>query len=240
MQASSKTLFRTALLILGLALAVGMFAVITNANSQAGATSATDLAKVKTYAASYISNQYAADSVYGESGFVIDRDTLRTRIDSNGDMNLSTGANALGEGDDAANSPVLVDNLTQTGVIPGTAVQCTWNSGAGTTNCYENSKLDAIKTRVDAHAAAGFSTDIIDYCLSGHTEAPTTGGFGIIAQTGRLSSTGAIPKVYAFKWGRNGWVGTASCSLRQHWQSSGDQHTWFLYAADYCRCRFGV
>jgi hypothetical protein len=100
---------------------------------------------------------------------------------------------------------VLIDNLrTQTGMIPGTEFRCNWNTNE---DCFSDSSLAAIREIVDAHAEAGFSTDIIDYCVSAHTAAPTTGGFGILAQVpGALSSDLALtPHVYTLDYARNGW-----------------------------------
>jgi len=172
--------------------------------NNADATSPTDWTKVKGYINAYISNQYTAGDE-GETGFVASAASLNYRINSLNDSTI------LGEGDDAANAPVLVDNLGgNADYIPGTSTRCAWNSGAGLTgnieNCFDQAVIDAVKARADAHAAAGFSTDIIDYCQSGHTQSASTGAFGYIAQTGALRSDGSIPKVYGLKWGRNGWT----------------------------------
>jgi len=182
-----------------------------------GATNTTDLTTVRTYVAAYIAKQYVVgDAAEGDTGFVRDRDWLRARIDSNGDMNTTSGAGVLGEGDDPANAPLLIDTLNQTGVVPGTSLQCAYNSGSGgaagtgTTNCFDSAELALVKTKLDARAAAGFSTDMVTYCATQHTGSPATGGWGYIAQTGGLRSDGSIPNVYNMKWGRAGWVGTAA------------------------------
>ncbi|RJQ41876.1 MAG: hypothetical protein C4534_11270 [Gaiellales bacterium] len=157
--------------------------------------------------------QYAQYGNNGEAGFTIDRDALRGRIDSNGNMNLTTGVGVLGEGDDAANAPVLVDNLiTTANVIPGTSVRCNWSGGYGNTtapNCFDVGKVNEIAARVNAHEAAGFSTDIVVYCATGRTESATVGGLGPLAHTGALGGS-TPPRVLAFKWGRNGWSGTTT------------------------------
>ena len=128
----------------------------------------------------------------------MDQTTLKSAIDSNAD-NIY-----LGEGDDAANAPVLIDNLMgQTNMIPATSFRCTWN-----TNCFDAANVTTVKNLVNAHEVAGFSTNVVDYCVSGHTEAATTGAWGYIAQTGGLGGA-TVPKVYAFKWGRNGWTNSS-------------------------------
>ncbi|MEK6537418.1 MAG: hypothetical protein AABZ63_08025, partial [Actinomycetota bacterium] len=163
-----------------------------------------DWNKVKGFIAAYISSQYIAGDE-GEAGFVASAASLNYRINSLNDTAI------LGEGDDAASAPVLVDNLGAGATyIPGTSTRCVWNSGAGltgnTANCFDQAVIDVVKARADAHAAAGFSTDVIVYCQSGHTQSAATGAFGYIAQTGALRSDGSIPKVYGLKWGRNGWT----------------------------------
>ena len=204
MQIRNKMLTRTAIVMLAMMLLIGLYLSMGSAINKAGATSAGDWTKVKGYVAAYISNQYIAGDE-GEAGFVASAASLNGRINSLDDAAI------LGEGDDAANAPVLVDNLgAKAEYIPGTSTRCVWNSGAGLTgnteNCFDQAVIDAVKARADAHAAAGFSTDVIVYCQSGHTQAASTGAFGYIAQTGALRSDGSIPKVYGLKWGRNGWI----------------------------------
>lgn len=166
---------------------------------------------VQTFIASQ--TQYSAD---GEAGFTIDRDTLKGRLDTNSDWDLTAGdapSSVLGEGDNALNAPVLVDNLITTGnVIPGTSVRCNWSGGYGSAtapNCFDAGKVTNIADRVNAHEAAGFSTDIVVYCATGRTESATVGGLGPLAQTGALGGS-TTPKVLAFKWGRNGWTGATT------------------------------
>lgn len=192
-----------------LLLCAALMPVFLMASAPAGAMSSSDVAKLRGYIGSYINNQFGAGASEGEDGFLISAATLHSRLNSFNDGSI------LGEGDDAASAPVLVDNLgNNTSWIPGTSNRCMWNTGAGgygtTQNCFDNAMLDQVKARADAHAAAGFSTDVVVYCLSGNTEAPTTGAFGYIAQTGRLRGDGSISKVYALKWGRNGWTNTVS------------------------------
>jgi len=213
MQVSSKLLLRTAVVLMGFLLAAMLIVTVAN-SQQAGATNASDLAKVQTYVASYISNQFGAGGNEGEEGFIITAAQLNSRLNTVGPGDVIT----LGEGDNAANAPVLVDNFSSNAsFIPGTTNRCFWNTGAGSTgkaeNCFNSGPLASVKAKVDAHAAAGFSTDIVVYCVSGHTEAPTTGAFGYIAQTGGLASDGSIPKVYALKWGRNGWINNATAAF---------------------------
>ncbi|MDO8735692.1 MAG: fibronectin type III domain-containing protein [Thermoleophilia bacterium] len=198
---------RTVFIVLPVLLLVAAIVpVFLSTSAPAGATNMSDLARVRAYVSSYISNQFTPGSE-GEDGFLISAASLHSRLNP-----ISDGF-VLGEGDDAAGAPVLVDNLAnQTSWIPGTTNRCAWNTGAGTPgvleNCFDPAVLDQVRARADAHAAAGFSTDIVVYCYSGRTEAPTTGAFGYIAQTGRLRSDGSIPNVYALKWGRNGWTNT--------------------------------
>jgi hypothetical protein len=72
-----------------------------------------------------------------------------------------------------------------------------------------------VKELVDAHKAAGFSTDIVDYCVSSHTASPSTAGWGIIAQTGGLGldKDGNVPHVSELEWSRNGWTNTATAMV---------------------------
>ncbi|MFA6000956.1 MAG: hypothetical protein WC828_02460 [Thermoleophilia bacterium] len=205
MQISSKLLYKTAILLLALLMVTMVLVVISQANAASSLPSDTNWNTVKTAINSYITGQFGAGGAEGEAGFTIDNAGLKPRIDSNGDNNY------LGEGDDAKNAPVLIDNLMGfTTIIPATSYRCAWNS-----NCFEDANVATVKGLVDAHAAAGFSTDTVVYCGSGHTEAPTTGAYGFIANASDgaggygLSSAGnGISKVYAFKWGRNGWTNT--------------------------------
>ncbi|MHB0866952.1 MAG: fibronectin type III domain-containing protein [Thermoleophilia bacterium] len=214
MQVSSKLLTRTAVVMLGLLLLVAVFAVI-NVNSQANALNPTQWDTVRGYIASYYGGPQSGGGLDGEAGFRMGKVALWNRLDSNGDIQPNAGAavgsagttvtGALGEGDDMANRPVLIDNLmTQTAFIPGTEFRCNWNANQ---SCFSDTSITAIRELVDAHAAAGFSTDIVDHCVSSQTAGPVTGGFGIIAQVpGALSSnTLLIPKVYIADYSRNGW-----------------------------------
>ena len=175
---------------------------IALAHSSSAPAAGTDWDKVQTYINNYITKQYnAADE--GEAGFYVDQAALKTSLDSNNDGTI------LGEGDDLANAPVLVDNLNQlTTMIPGTSFRCNWNSAIAGNNCFEAGAVADVKTLVNNHeAATGKVPDIIDYCMTDHTAAPTTGAWGFIAQTGGLGGT-SVPKVYGFKWGRDGWTNT--------------------------------
>jgi len=212
MQVSSKLLVRTAIVLLSLLMTMVFFMAI-NSSQEASALTSDQWTVVRNAVKGYIASQaqYADD---GEAGFTINRATLKGRIDSNGNMS-PTGSTAptnvtgvLGEGDDAANAPVIVDNLfSQGNVIPGTSVRCNWNASYGTANCFDADKVAEIAGRVNAHEAAGFSTDLVVYCLTGRTESVTVGGLGPLAQTGALGGS-STPKVLAFKWGRNGWTGS--------------------------------
>ncbi|MDO8735693.1 MAG: hypothetical protein Q7K29_01225 [Thermoleophilia bacterium] len=178
---------------------------------RADATDASDWTKVKNYVAAYFAYQYDA-AEQGEAGYLISAASLNTRINSVNDAAI------LGEGDNAATAPVMVDNLGTSGTwIPGTSERCQWNVGSQgsaapltgySQNCFDNQVVNRVKAKVDAHANAGFSTDLVVYCGSGKTEAPTTGAFGYIAQAGGLRWDGSKIKVLALKWGRNGWNNT--------------------------------
>lgn len=196
MQMSSRTYFKVAVVFLGLLLSLGLFLAMSGATEKASALDASEWAKVRGYLDSFITSQYTPDAVDGESGFLIDSPTLKGLIDSNGDNVF------LGEGDDAANAPVVVDVLNGGGggIIPTTAVISTWNSttlNAATTNL--------IKTKVMNHEAAGFSTDIVSYCLTGHTESVAAGGMGAISYAGGYGGT-TPSTVLDLKWGRWGWA----------------------------------
>ncbi len=219
MQISSK-LFHTAILVLVLMLALALYLSLSlvKASTAKGVVAAgcssqpTDWAKVQCYVDQYIQSQattagYGGGSnTAGKSGYFIDRSTqsnsLQNELDSNGNGTI------LGEGDDLKNAPVLIDNLGQlTTMIPGTSFRCIWNSA--TANCFDSGAVADIKTLVDNHeAATGAVPDIVDYCMTDHTEAPTVGGLGYIAQTGGLATDGSVPKIYGLTYGRDGWTNT--------------------------------
>ncbi len=195
MQISSRTYFKVAVVFLGLLLSLGVYMAMSSATEEANALSASEWTRVRGYLDSFITSQYTADTVDGESGFTIDAATLRSRTDSNGDGVY------LGEGDDAANAPVLVDVLNGYGgtFIQATSVMTTWN-----TTATDAATTSLIASKVTSHEAAGFSTDIVTYCLTGHTESVVAGAMGAIAQAGGYGST-TPSKVLGLKWGRWGW-----------------------------------
>ena len=129
MQVSSKLLFRTAIVVLGIILLLGLYLSLTTTNKAQGIT-LSDWAKLQGYVDSYIQRQYSASgegegsvAPAAKGGFYINQAALKSELDSNGDGTI------LGEGDDLANAPVLVDNLNQlTTVIPGTSFRCNWSS----------------------------------------------------------------------------------------------------------------
>ncbi len=213
MQISSKMLFKTGVLLLGSLLAATFFVAVNS--SQANALDASQWNKVRGYIAEYFGGPQYAAGLEGEAGFRMTKADLWGRLDSNSNISPAPGTavgsagttvtGVLGEGDNMANRPILIDNLrTQTGIIPGTEFRCNYNTN---NDCFSSSSITAIREIVDNHKAAGFSTDIVDYCVSAHTAAPTTGGFGIIAQVpGALASDITLtPRVYTFEWARNGW-----------------------------------
>lgn len=151
---------------------------------------------------SFITSQYEpADD--GEAGFLVTAGALKNQLDSNGDMNPATGAGVLGEGDDAALAPVLVDILGGSITwIPGTSYRIpstdNWFGAANTANS------TAIRNLVQRRHAAGFNYDIVTYCLTGHTESPVIMAYGVMGQADYFG-TGEAPKSLGLKWGRFGW-----------------------------------
>ncbi|MBI5869652.1 MAG: hypothetical protein HZB44_01655 [Actinobacteria bacterium] len=202
-----------------LLLIAALMPVYLSVATQANALNVSQWETVRRYVNEYFGGpQYNAGEA-GELGFRITKVDLVGRLDSDNDISPkyaspatsgtvpgpTTVTGVADEGDDMANRPVLIDNLmTRTDVIPGTEFRCNWNVD---NSCFADSSISAIRTIVDNHKAAGFSTDIVDYCVSAQTAGPTTGGFGIIAQVpGALSSdTTLTPNVYTLKYARNGW-----------------------------------
>ncbi|MHB8859828.1 MAG: hypothetical protein ACYC6Z_10175 [Thermoleophilia bacterium] len=192
--------------MLGASLALG---------SRANGLPLTDWQKVQQYVDAYIQRQFSANgegegsvaaSQSTPDGFYVNQATLKSELDSNNDSTM------LGEGDNLANAPVLIDSLdvSVAGIIPGTSFRCNWNSAPGN-NCFDAASVADIKTLVDNHqAATGTVPKLINYCLTDHTAAPVTGGLGYIAQTGAFATDASIPYVYGFAWGRDGWTNTAA------------------------------
>ncbi len=126
---------------------------------------------------------------------------LKGQLDSNNDGVY------LGEGDDIAKAPVLVDvYTTDTKWIPGTGATSRFGNSTAATDPNPGN----IKTEVDKHTAAGISTDIVLYCLTGHTESPPTMAYGAMSAAGYFGTPN--PKVYALRWGRAGWGTTAAAT----------------------------
>ncbi|MEK7817256.1 MAG: hypothetical protein AAB281_03280, partial [Actinomycetota bacterium] len=140
-------------LLVAMAIAVPAFLI---SGESADALSASDWTVVKTAVNSYLTGTQSGIGADGEEGYLMTQAQLKGRIDSNGDGQSAPTTNYLGEGDDAANAPVLVDNLyTTANVIPGTSVRCNWSGAAGTTSsCMNDNRVSAVKARVDAHKAA--------------------------------------------------------------------------------------
>lgn len=190
-----KRQFRvTTFLIVPAILVLAALFVALSSTQQAGAVDGTVRSALQTF----VNNQYTGDPA-NEYGFIIDAWALHGRIDSNGDGTY------LGEGDNAALNPVLVDVLEgQPTMIPTTAIRGTWN-----TNMLDGTHVSAIASNVNAHQAAGFSTDVVAYCLTGHTEAAAAGGLGAVAGAGGLGGA-TTPKVLSLKYGRAGWGPTTN------------------------------
>lgn len=195
MQISSKFLFRTAIVLLGVMMAITVFVGINSsqrADALSGPPGEWDTVKGAIY--SYLTGQFQPGN-QGEAGYVMTPADLKSRLDSNGDMTV------LGEGDDAGLAPVLVDTYNaQADFIPGTSVRGLWN-----TTSLQAGTVTQIKDEVNQHDAAGFTTAVVAYCVTGHTEAPVSGGYGFVAQAGGLGGS-TPPNVKALKWGRQGWT----------------------------------
>lgn len=206
------------MMLMALLLVTAVFVVISQ-TQQANAMGPSQWETVRGYIDSYYGGSQSGGGLNGEAGFRMTKADLVSALDSNNDISPkyaslptsgtvpgpTTVTGVLGEGDDAANRPVLIDNLmARIDVIPGTEFRCNWNVDG---SCFANSSISTIRSIVDNHKAAGFSTDIVDYCVSSQAAGPSTNGFGIIAQVpGALSSdTSLIPKVHILDYSRNGW-----------------------------------
>jgi hypothetical protein len=169
------------------------------ASSQASALSSGEWETVRSSIDSYVTSQYVATDD-GEAGFVMTADTLKPLIDSNGDNTY------LGEGDDAANAPVLLDVLGgQTTMIPATSLRALTSSSQ---NPVDATFAPLSLAKVNQHRNAGFSTTIVDYCATGHSQDRTTMAYGAMSAAGYFGagdSGAAFPKVLGLKWGRQGW-----------------------------------
>ncbi|MBE0429241.1 MAG: fibronectin type III domain-containing protein [Thermoleophilia bacterium] len=219
MQASSNVLFKVAIVLLGLLIAVSVF--VGASVQKAGALDTSQWETVRGYIEAYFSGQWDGDAT-GTGNLIFPKEDLRNAIDSNGDMSntapgertfatatFTTIDGVLDEGDDAANRPVIIDNLSQNAHhIPGTSFRCRWSGGADGGNCFTESSVAAVKDLVDRHQEAGFSTDILAHCNTSHTSSPTTAGFGVLAQVpGALASDPSLtPQVYEIEWSRVGWI----------------------------------
>jgi len=137
----------------------------------------------------------------GEAGFLVTADALQSRLNSN--YVDGTVGDYLGEGDDAAEAPVLIDVLgTQTTLIPATSLRVIVSSAADPTYG------PLVQDKVQDHRDAGFSTEIVDYCLTGHSQDRVTMAYGVMSAAGYFGAgddLAAFPKVTGLKWGRQGW-----------------------------------
>jgi len=125
--------------------------------------------------------------------------SLKDRLDSNGDNVI------LGEGDNAANAPVLIDSIdTWSNWIPGTSIRIS----GGATKAATVANASAVATIVNNHRAAGFTDDMVIYCATGHVSSYDLMAYGAMAHAGYFGSP--IPKVYALKFGRLGWGGSSA------------------------------
>ncbi|MBI5871402.1 MAG: fibronectin type III domain-containing protein [Actinobacteria bacterium] len=171
--------------------------IVSGAFGLTGGGSATpsgQWATVAQYIDSFVQSQYVGTDD-GEAGFITTAAQLKGQLDSNSDNTI------LGEGDDAALAPVVVDVLSSQGTwIPGTSYRLVgaWYTSADTTNA------PAVRSWVQKREAAGFNIDIVTYCLTGHTESPPVMAYGAMGQADYFGTTTA-PGVTALKWGRYGW-----------------------------------
>ena len=159
---TSKTLvFSLLISFLGLSLILGS-PMEVNAG---GTLTESEWKDVACYIDRYIQSQHVTglDSIGlgdgdNEYGFLQSPADYKALVDTNNDGTL------CGAGDNMANRPVLVDNLITTGtLIPGTSIRNMWNSGSATVGGLSPAVLTALKTKVNAHREAGFSTNISIY-----------------------------------------------------------------------------
>ena len=206
MQLSSKSLSKTVVILTALLLTIGIFVVVINASMQAKADSAGDRQYIGNMLNSYLAGQPSSDTA-GENGVVIPggvastAGSLHKRLDSNEDSAI------LAEYDDAANTPIIVDvDPTQTTFVPGTVLRVAASGVASSTS------LLTIKDAVAKHRQLGLSTDIVVYCLTGHTQSPAVMALGALSQAHFFDSAEGTtpPKVYGLKYGRLGWGGNTN------------------------------
>lgn len=166
----------------------------TYTNRQANALTTDEWHVVAQYLNEYVAEQdYSIDD--GEAGYLIDSIWLKESLDSDGNGIF------LGEGDDTANVPVLVDVYDSSSTwIPGTSsgLRFPASSAASISNA------DALMDEVQKHENAGFSTDIIVYSNDGSTQSPVVMSYGAMSHANYFSVS-APPNVYGLKWGRGGW-----------------------------------
>lgn len=191
-----KRLSMTIISLLVLALA-GAIPAILIAERPAEAMTAGEWDNVAIAINAFITSQWSATDD-GEAGFLVDATTLRGRLDSDGDNNI------LDEGDNIANAPVLVDmNSAGTSWIPGTSIRMAYTAAANGTNA------PAVKALVEKHRTAGIVTDIVSYCVTGHTQSPPVMAYGAMSAADYFDTLpgDANPKSLGLKWGRAGWGG---------------------------------
>lgn len=189
---SSKIL--VTLFVIASCFASGAFFVVRVNTQQATAASSSEWQIIREALDTAMQNQFVENDLANEYGFLIDSYALHARIDSNGDGQY------LGEGDEAAGNPVLIDVLISTETkLPTTALR----SNAWTTT-FQTQNVDAIAELVRDHEAAGFSNDIVVYGADGTHEASVGGGLLAYAGAGGFGESDEH-KVLVLKWGRFGW-----------------------------------
>lgn len=148
---------RRTLIFSMLVFVLGLSLLMMGSPRQANALTQAEWETVADYLDAHLNNQWGATDD-GEAGFIYPPATYKSAVDSNGDGNICS------VGDDIKNRPVLVDNLWGTAtLIPGTSVRNNWTQAGASGSGFSADTVAAIKARVDAHIAAGFSTDIVVY-----------------------------------------------------------------------------
>src|SRR5450759_2109430 len=160
MQLSSKLLYKTAMMLMAILLVTAVFVVI-NQTQQASAMGPSQWETVRGYIDSFYGGSQSGGTLNGEAGFRMTKATLVSALDSNNNISPkyaalptsgtvpgpTTVTGVLGAGDDAANRPVLIDNLmTRTDIIPGTEFRCNWSTDG---SCFADSSISSIRSIVD-------------------------------------------------------------------------------------------
>ncbi|MFA6000908.1 MAG: fibronectin type III domain-containing protein [Thermoleophilia bacterium] len=208
LRARSLSGVRTIIVVLIIAVVLLVPTALFNIDT-ANALTNTEWQTVAASIDAFIQSQYVSTDD-GEAGFLITGPALKSRMDTNNDGVM------LGEGDDAANAPVLVDVLNTWGEwIPGTSLRIPSANAANQTYASQ------VATKVYGHRNAGFNDEIVIYCGTGHVENPIVMGYGAMSHAGYFGTP--MPRVVGVTWGRMGW-GTIAASWNPVY-SSARQYT---------------